>query len=76
MRFLCEAGLSSEEINTVLDQIPLTYKKYYLTLGPERCRANGYSITEIKKEYDNLFKIGDVRKAIYENFNEGEVYKR
>ena len=74
MRFLCEAKLSSEEINTVLDQIPLTYKKYYIVLGPERCRANGYSITEIEKEYNNLFKIGDVRKAIYENFNEGEVY--
>lgn len=74
MRFLCEGNFSESEICVILNQIPLTYKKYYLTLGPERCRANGYSITEIEKEYDNLFKIGDVRKAIYENFNEGEVY--
>ena len=74
MRLLCEGNFSESEISVILDQIPLTYKKYYLTLGPERCRANGYSVTEIKKEYDNLFKIGDVRKAVYENFNEGEVY--
>ena len=74
MRFLCESGFSENEICVILDQIPLTYKKYYLTLGPERCRANGYSVTEIKREYDNLFKIGDVREAIYKNFNEGEVY--
>lgn len=74
MRFLCEGNFSESEISVILDQIPLTYKKYYLVLGPERCRANGYSVTEIKREYDNLFKIGDVRKAIYENFNEGEVY--
>jgi len=41
MKFLCESKFSESEVCVILDQIPLTYKKYYQTLGPDRCRANG-----------------------------------
>ena len=79
MKFLCEAGvnLGTEEINVVLDQIPLTYKKYYIGIGPERCRARGYSLTGIKKEYDNLF-VDDcsVVNDIYNCFQEGSTYTK
>ena len=78
MRALCECNcnfsFSENEICVILDQIPLTYKKYYQTLGPERCRANGYNITKLKKECDDLFVTRDVKEAIYKNFNEGDKY--
>lgn len=74
MKFLCESNFSENEICVILDQIPLTYKKYYQTLGPDRCRANGYNITDLKKECDDLFVVVDVKEAIYKNFNEGDKY--
>lgn len=77
MKVLCEAGLNAEEINVVLDQIPLTYKKYYIGIGPERCRAKGYSLTGIKKEYDNLFvNESSIVNDIYNYFQEGSTYTK
>lgn len=77
MKVLCEAELNAEEISIVLDQIPLTYKKYYIGIGPDRCRARGYSLTGIKKEYDNLFvDDNSVVKDIYNYFQEGSTYTK
>lgn len=77
MKVLCEAGLNAEEINVVLDQIPLTYKKYYIGIGPDRCRAKGYSLTGIKKEYDNLFvNESSIVNDIYNYFQEGSTYTK
>ena len=77
MRLLCESTLKEEELDIILDQIPLTYKKYYSTLGPARCLANGYNITYIEKEYkDTLLDKNDIVKEIYNNFQEGEVYTK
>lgn len=77
MKFLCEAELNAEEINVVLDQIPLTYKKYYIGIGPDRCRAKGYSLTGIKKEYDNLFvNESNIVNDIYNYFQEGSTYTK
>lgn len=46
-----------------------------MTLGPERCKACGYNITEIKKEFNNLFVNSDsLSSVIYQEFKEGEVY--
>lgn len=77
MRLLCEAEFDETVILSILDQIPLTYKKYYSTLGPARCLANGYNITYIEKEYkDTLLDKNDIVKEIYNNFQEGEVYTK
>lgn len=78
MKLLCERKFNSEEISIILDQIPINYKSYYTTLGPERCRANGYCSTVIEKEYKNLFtikgSIEDINNKIYSEFLEGEAY--
>ena len=74
MKLLCERKFNSEEISVILDQIPITYKTYYLTLGPERCRANGYSVTEIRKEYDNIKKSVDLDEPILGTFIVGNSY--
>ena len=77
MKFLCESKFSENEICVVLDQIPLTYKKYYIGIGPDRCRAKGYSLTGIKKEYDNLFvDDSSVVNDVYNYFQEGSTYTK
>ena len=61
MKALCDNDFSENEILAILDQIPLTYKTYYLTLGSGRCRAHGYNITDIKREYEDV-KNGVIRE--------------
>jgi len=75
MKALCESGFSEYEMSAILDQIPLTYKKYYLVLGPERCKANGYSVTDIRKEYEDLvMDKGEMKKEIHKTFELGKIY--
>lgn len=61
MKAVCENDFNENEISVILDQIPLTYKTYYLTLGPGRCKAHGYNVTDIKREYEDV-KNGVVRE--------------
>ena len=75
MRSLCESGFSEYEVSAILDQIPLTYKKYYLILGPERCKALGYNVTFVRKEYeDTIMDKGDMKNEIHKTFDIGKVY--
>lgn len=75
MKFLCESNFSENEIYVILDQIPLTYKKYYLILGPERCKANGYCVTDIRKEYEDLvMDKGEMKDEIHKTFELGKIY--
>ena len=76
MKFLCEAKLTKAEILSILDQIPLTYKDFYRTLGPDRCKANGYNKTKLKREFDNMFLVDFVKlkSEILSKFKVGERY--
>ena len=76
MKLLCESGLEEEEISVILDQIPLTYKDFYTTLGPDRCRANGYHLTEIKNEFEATYlkDLDSLKSKILSEFKVGERY--
>ena len=75
MRALCESGFSEYEMSAILDQVPKTYKNYYLVLGPERCKANGYNVTYVDREYSAAVMNKDgMREEIYQRFSVGEVY--
>ena len=77
MGLLCTAKLTESELGVVLDQIPLTYKNYYTTLGPIRLRALGYHITKVEREYQaTLFNKEDLKDKIYSNYNEGDKYSK
>jgi len=77
MGMLCTYPLTDNERGIVLDQIPLTYKKYYEILGPSRLYALGYNITKIEKEYQaTLFNKEDLKDKIYSNYQEGSKYSR
>lgn len=75
MRYLCDSSklLSDIEIGVILDQIPLTYKNYYMTLGPERLYSLGYDITKVSREYsDMFFDRNSLKESIYNTFHEGD----
>lgn len=78
MKFLCESrvNLSEDEMNVVLDQVPLSYRNYFSSIGPERCRALGYNVTKIRKEFENLFKVSDQSSKVFSEFTVGESYTR
>ncbi len=77
MGMLCTYPLTDNERGIVLDQIPLTYKKYYETLGPDRLRALGYNITRVEKEYNaTLFNKEDLKNHIYSNYSDGNKYSK
>ncbi len=63
MKAVCENNFSESERLAILNQIPLTYKKYYIVLGPGRCKAHGYNVTDIRKEYEDI-KNGVVRVKV------------
>ena len=69
MKLLCEADLTDLERGILLDQLPITYKNYYETVGPKRCKALGYNKTDLEKEYSNLqFDKSKLRDSIYKEF--------
>lgn len=75
MKFLCESDLGDCEISIILDQIPLIYKNYYQTLGPERCKAFGYEKNKLEKELElQKFDKGGIRGELDFVFKVGEIY--
>ena len=77
MKYLCLANLTDQERGVVLDQIPLLYKNYYETLGPDRCKALNYESTKISREYSDLqFDKNILVSEIINIFNLGEKYSK
>lgn len=54
MKLLCESVLSDEEINSILNLIPIDYKNYYTVLGPNRIKSLSYQRSKLKIEYNKL----------------------
>ena len=77
MKLLCEYSLTDQERGVALDQIPLLYKNYYETLGPDRCRALSYDGTYISREYSDLqFDKNVLASEIRNTFNPGDRYTK
>ncbi len=77
MKMLCEVDLTEQERCIVLDQIPITFKNYYETLGPNRCKALGYNKTYISKEYSDLqFDTSKISDEIYKKFEVNSKYTK
>jgi len=75
LRALCEAPLSTLEISYVLEKMPIEYKNYYETLGPERCKALGYKKSELDKYLSDLkLDTGKLDEKIYSEFIIGSKY--
>lgn len=76
MKLLCNADLSKEGIELVLDQIPDAdeIKAAYLTLGPSRIKSLGCTnISKIRKAMGiKTFNKEELAKAIYTGFQTGD----
>ena len=71
-------GVTEQQINNFLSQIPSKYSDYYYLLGPERIKANGYLEADLRKEWikvNSEVKIDEgMITRIYNTFNVGEKY--
>lgn len=75
MRLLCESNLSEGAMNIILDQVPIDYKTFYVSLGPERIKANCYKKGELAKELKRQLESttgGIIGQVILANFKVGE----
>ena len=75
MKFLCTEDI--DNISDILNQIPLVYKVYYITLGPDRCKALNYEITKLSREFSDIqFDKAKLEDEIYKVFTIGEKYTK
>ena len=71
MQFLCQSEITPGALPSILDSINETYKRAYLILGPERCRACGYNQVRIEKEINILgLNQANLQQKILEKINE------
>ena len=72
MKFLCDNS-SFSEFKSLLNNINIKYKTYYLAFGPERLRATGYQKYRLDKEYNkSVYDINERRDKIYSEFKVGD----
>lgn len=78
MKLLCEADFAEGELGAVLDSIPITFKNYYLTLGPKKIRnlqyKNSILLSEYEKIKNNQNKSTELANEIYNTFKIGDRY--
>ena len=78
MRLLCELECNDQEIDLVLDSIPIVYKNYYMALGKERILSLGCQKSKLDAEYERLkanqSNKGNLLIEIYSTFAVGEKY--
>lgn len=75
LQYIC--GLEETKRNYVLDQLQEVdpVKEVFLAAGPERCKANGYSISKIKNELGlSIFNMDELDSKIYSEFHEGDCW--
>lgn len=80
MKLLCEFNFTDRNLEDVLNCIPMIFKNYYLTVGPEKIRNMQYKNSMISAEYeriknnqDNKFSLDEV---IYSTFKIGDKLLR
>ena len=80
MEYVCQAmdKLGEEKFNLFLNSIPWSFKKYYVKLGPVKCKAMAYKKGELEKEYQRQLNNQGVSMddRIYDTFHVGERWKK
>ena len=80
VKFTETPGITEQQINNFLAQIPSKYSDYYRLLGPDRIRANSYHEADLKKEWIKMnseIKVEDsMISKVYYTFKVGEKYSK
>lgn len=72
MSILCTEEISEGALSSILDLVPEYMKKFYLLLGPSKCKSLGYNYTKMTREISNLnVSTGSVSDKIYQEFSVG-----
>ena len=75
MKYVCETlpGKSIEIQTKIINELPKSYREFYITLGPDRCRSLGYKYQLLKDNISQVnFDINTLNNTIYNNFQVGE----
>ena len=65
MRFLCDLSLDEEDLQLILELVPLVYKNYLQILGKEKIKSLGYQKSKLEFEYERL-KLNQAGKITLE----------
>ena len=80
MKCLCDfrGVISEEKFNLLLNSIPKSFKNYYLTLGPDKCKAHKYRKKDMEIEYQRLLNNQgvDMDARIYDTFHAGDRIRK
>jgi len=80
LQFICELHFSKNpNLQNFLDILPNDdyAKSYYYRLGPDRCRAKGYIINDVRQEISvKEFDQKLLREEVYKHFHEGDKKTR
>jgi hypothetical protein len=77
LKLLCEINLTDRAREIVLAQLPDTdkVKYFYITAGPDCCRANSYQPKRISESLGvKFFNKSDIAKEIYSIFKVGDNF--
>ena len=77
LKMLCEESFTESELDVVLDQIPISYKNYYDTLGVSRCKSLRYRKCDLEKELSvqvQTFEDNNLGSEIYQEFIPDQKY--
>ena len=76
MEILCTCGLSGQEFDILLNNVPTDYRNYYLVLGPEKCKSFSYRRSTINEEFNRVLSNSSINidSIIYSRFEVGKRY--
>ena len=73
MQYLCTAKVSSVAIIQILERVAEYHKKFFIFLGPERCKSLGYNYSRMEKEcLIRTFDVSAIKDFIYSEFKVGD----
>lgn len=73
MKYLCNSNISEVAITQILERVAEYHKRFYIFLGPERCRALGYNYSKMERECQiKSFDLNSVSESIYSEFKIGD----
>lgn len=78
MRLLCESRFIGRDLDDILNCVPMIFKNYYITLGPDKIRNLQYKNSVLSAEYEriknNQQNSSNLEELIYSVFQVGGKY--
>ena len=81
LKFLCNTGLSHDQLERFVSRIPTIFQNYYRVLGIVRIKSLGYNKYYLDKEYNKLYgnqdvNMKEVSERVLSTFSVGQKYSK